>query len=100
MATLTKVARQSGSAYKALIRLRGIKPFSKTFKRKADAKAWADRIERNIDQARAHGNAVVQRLTLGQLITEYFEQWTGTANGTLSALTWWKRGYGARPIKG
>ena len=31
MATITKVRRKSGYAYKACIRLRGIKPFSKTY---------------------------------------------------------------------
>ena len=34
MATISKVSRKSGDAYKALIRLRGVNPFSKTFKLK------------------------------------------------------------------
>jgi len=51
MATITKVARKNGDAYKAVIRLRGIKPFSKTFRRKTDARAWAERMERNIEEA-------------------------------------------------
>jgi hypothetical protein len=54
--TITKVCRKSGNAYKAVIRLRGTKPFSKTFKLRKDAKAWAERMERNIDEARAHGS--------------------------------------------
>jgi hypothetical protein len=56
MATITKVCRKSGDAYKAMIRLRGVKPFSKTFKLKKDAKVWANRMERDIDEARAYGN--------------------------------------------
>ena len=56
MATITKVARKTGDAYKAVIRLRGIKPFSRTFKRKTDARAWAERMERDIEQARVYGN--------------------------------------------
>lgn len=57
MATITRVSRQSGYACKAPARHQ---TFSKTFKRRADAKTWAERMERNIDQARAHGNAILQ----------------------------------------
>jgi hypothetical protein len=56
MATIIKVSRKSHDAYKAVIRLRGVKPVSKTFRLKKDAKAWAIRMERNIDEARANGN--------------------------------------------
>jgi hypothetical protein len=55
MATIFKVCRKSHDACKAVIRLRGIKPFSKTFKLKKDAKVWAIRMERDIDEARAYG---------------------------------------------
>ena len=57
MATITKVRRKTGDAYKAGIRLRGAKPFSKTFKLRKHAKAWADRIERNIEASRAYGHS-------------------------------------------
>jgi len=40
MATISKVCRKSRDAYKAVIRLRGIKSFSKTFKLRKDA-YWA-----------------------------------------------------------
>jgi hypothetical protein len=53
MATITRVSREAGSAYKAVIRLQGITPFSKTFRLRKDAKAWAERMERNIDEANA-----------------------------------------------
>jgi len=39
MATITKVRRKSGDAYKAVIRLRGAKPFSKTFRLMKHARA-------------------------------------------------------------
>jgi len=55
MATITKVCRKSGDAYKAVIRLRGVKPFSKTFRLRKHAKAWAERMERDRDEARAYG---------------------------------------------
>ena len=64
MATITKVCRKSGDAYKAMIRLRGVRPFSKTFKLKKDAKVWANRIERDIDEARAYGNRGLRRVCI------------------------------------
>ena len=54
MSTITKVCRKSHDAYKAVIRLRGSKTFSKTFKLRKHAKAWADRMERDIDASRAY----------------------------------------------
>jgi hypothetical protein len=54
MATITKVCRKSGDAFKAVIRLRGVKPISKTFKLRKHAKAWSDRMERDVDEARAY----------------------------------------------
>lgn len=54
MATITKVCRKSGDAYKAVIRLRGSKTFSKTFKLRKHAKAWADRVERDTEASRAY----------------------------------------------
>jgi len=56
MATITKVCRKSGDAYKAIIRLRGSKTFSKTFKLRKHAKAWSSRVERDIEASRAYGN--------------------------------------------
>ena len=56
MATITKVCRKSGDAYKAVIRLRGSKTFSKTFKLRKPAKAWADRIDQDTEASRAYGN--------------------------------------------
>ena len=55
MATLTKVCHKSGDAYKAVIRLRGSKTFSKTFKLRKPAKAWADHIEQDVEASRACG---------------------------------------------
>jgi len=70
MATITTVSRKSGNAYKAVIRLRGVKPFSKTFKLRKDAKVWADRMKRDIDESRAYGNRAVRNMTLADLIEE------------------------------
>jgi hypothetical protein len=89
MATITKVCRKSGNAYKAVIRLRGIKPFSKTFKLRKDAKAWAERRERNIDEARAHGNDRVRTLTLKELVRAYERHFSGKNLSAIFCLSWW-----------
>ena len=73
MASIVKVARRNGHAYKAIVRNRGMKTVTKTFPRRADAKAWAERMERNIDEARAHGNQALRRLSLKDLIDAYAE---------------------------
>ncbi len=86
MAAITKVCRKSGYAYKAVIRLRGIKPFSKTFKLRKDAKAWSERMERNIEEARAHGNDYARTLTLKELVGTYIHQYTGKNHSAYSCL--------------
>jgi hypothetical protein len=94
MATITKVRRKSGYAYKASIRLRGIKPFSKTFRLKTDAKAWAERMDRNIDEARAHGNDRTRTMTLKQLVMAFERRYAGRDHSALFCLAWWVRELG------
>ena len=89
MATITKVCRKSGNAYKAVIRLRGIKPFFKTFKLRKDAKAWAERKERNVDEVRAHGNERVRSLTLKELVRTYERHYSGKNLSAIFCLNWW-----------
>lgn len=94
MATIIKVSRKSGYAYKAHIRLRGEKPFSQTFKLKKDAIAWATRIERDIDEARAYGNRALRNMTLADLIEARFNDSPIKDKSAISNLKWWKREYG------
>ena len=94
MATITKVCRKTGDAYKALIRLRGVNPFSKTFKLKKDAKVWALRMERNIDEARAYGNRALRNLTLAELIREKIKEYPGKDKSAISNLNWFVAEYG------
>jgi hypothetical protein len=75
--------------------LRGEKPFSKTFKFKKNAKAWAARMERDIDEARAYGNRVVRNMTLADLITERIEESPLHDKSAISNLNWWMREYGS-----
>lgn len=98
MATITKVRRKSGTAYKAVIRLRGVKPFSKTFKLRKDAKTWAERMERDIDARRAYGNQHARGMTLGELIEQFVIHHPDQDNSGISNLNWWKREYGAMKL--
>lgn len=91
MATIVKVCRKSGDAYKAVIRLRGVKPFSKTFKLRKFAKAWAERMERNPDEARAYGTRAVRKMILAELIEDKIREQPSNDTSFISNLHWWKR---------
>lgn len=97
MATITKVSRETGAAYKAVIRLQNIKPFSKTFRLRKDAKTWAERMERNIDEARAYGNSLAHDMTLADLIREYSQQ-QDIAEAAVSRLKFWQQELGNRHL--
>ena len=101
MATITKVCRKSNDAYKAVIRLRGIKPFSKTFKLKRDAKAWAERMERDISASRAYGNQRVRLMTLSDLIGLYIyiQKYPEQYKSGISNLNWWAENQGDRVLE-
>ena len=95
MATITKVSRKSGVAYKATIRRRGAKTISKTFKFRKHAKTWAGRMERDVEEARAYGNKALRNMTLAELIKERIEEYPGKDKSVISNLNWWKREYGS-----
>jgi hypothetical protein len=94
MATITKGCRKTGDACKAVIRLRGAKPFTKTFKLRKHARAWADRMERDIEASRAYGNAAARTMTLSELIRLYIHYNPKQDKSGISNLNWWKREYG------
>jgi hypothetical protein len=98
MATIVKVCRKSGDAYKAVIRLRGVKPFSKTFRLKKHAKTWAERMERDLDEARAHGNRAMRYMALAELIKGKVQKNPGKDKSAISNLNWWAREYGSMEL--
>jgi integrase len=57
------------------VRVKGFKPSSKSFKTQAEAKAWAEPLEKQLkEQAKRGGaRADIATLTLGKLITEFLE---------------------------
>ena len=53
MATIRKIARDTGAVYQAYIRKRGHKPITKTFKTRNAAERWARKTEAGIEENRA-----------------------------------------------
>lgn len=90
---IRKIQNKSGNVYRAVIRDRlGKQIKSKTFKRKTDAKAWADRIEQDRDAIAAYGSKGA-KLTFEQLVNEYMLQWSGkdVEHQSQRSLFWAKR---------
>ena len=96
MAFVKQVSRKSGKAYRAVVRNRGQREISATFSRKKDADAWASRMERDADAARAYGNSVLRTITLADLIDEFAEAHTGKDYMILDRLAWWRDHCGDR----
>ena len=74
--------------------MRGSKTFSKTFKLRKHAKAWAGRIERDVEASRAYGNARARTMTLSELIRLYIRHRPKQDKSGISNLNWWKREHG------
>lgn len=62
-----------GGRYRALVRKNGLVKCA-TFATRADATAWADRIEREVDQIKATGVISAKGQTLAKLIDRYVEE--------------------------
>lgn len=96
MATIVSVPRVKGTVYKAIIRLEGIKPFSRTFKTRKAAKAWAREQESDVDLARAGGDVLAQRMTLTELAANYMlHGWKGKDEGRQYHVRWWREQLGS-----
>ena len=67
---------------------------TKTFRKKADARAWAKRIEGDRDQIEALG-APGPKITVPQLVREYEEAWDGKDKSTLPRVRWWGQHFGS-----
>lgn len=93
MATIRKIERQSGSVYKAIIKQRGVAVKSKTFARKADAVAWAKRIEADQDLMEAYGSRGA-RTQFSDLVNEYALQWRGKCPRQIPRAEYWSQCFG------
>jgi integrase len=71
MATIRKIARDSGTVYQAYIRKRGHKPITKTFKTRNAAERWARKTEAGIEENRAGLIDQATRHTLAEAVAKY-----------------------------
>lgn len=70
---------------------------TKTFKRKADARAWARRIEGDRDTAEALA-CPAAGLRFKDLAEEYRRQWRGKDHSALNRVAWWEERLGTRRV--
>jgi len=91
MATIRR--RESGN-YQAQIRLAGLKPISKTFPTKTQAKQFVRQVEGDAKLAQMLGDPLTNSLTIFDLITAFVEQYSGKDKTILLNLNWWLQKYG------
>lgn len=83
MATITKVPRKTGHAYRVQIRFHGKKPISKTFRTKKLAEAFARDVEGNFEERAAGLDSRLRKHTLYNLIDKFMMTWTGKDESTI-----------------
>src|SRR5262245_60555689 len=84
--------------YNVQIRREGQPPLSGTFDTKTDAKAWARKIEGDIDQSKHYGYSRV--CSLGDAIEAFIASTSTikTLDDRNRHLTWWREQFGARKL--
>lgn len=75
--------------YQVQIRLKGLRPVTKSFSSKRKAALFARQVEGNSELARKPGQPVVGVLTFRQLCDRYMSQYRGRDRGTVGKLTYW-----------
>lgn len=105
MATITQKKLASGKkSYLAQVRINPFKPANKTFRTRAEAKAWAKKLEQDLREQKKQGEVSydLTRLTVKELI-DYFRDDPDTKKlrsyDTLSIwLAWWANHYGKTKV--
>jgi len=97
MAVIEKRVSHDGvTHYRARVRMKGHRPISKTFPRKTDAQAWAQKIEEGIRRGEVY--SAVESRTLADLIDRYVaEELPKKRKGHRDIerqLHWWREAYG------
>ncbi len=80
--------------YQAQIRLKGLKPITKTFKTKNNAIIFARKIEGDAELALSLGNPNYHNIVLSQLIKDFKDQYNKKDPNILRRLDWWDSQYG------
>ena len=73
MASIQKLKQVKNTVYKVLIRRKGARTVSKTFKSKKLALQFANRIESNREQLLAYGRTSVNKMTFSELAENYLQ---------------------------
>ena len=91
MAAITKLSQKFGIKYRVTINMAGVRPFSRNFKTKKTAVAWAKKTEGDLEVSRVEGNNAARNLNLSELITELVSS-RPINPATVIALAWlWPR---------
>ena len=98
----TRKGKSGATSYRVIVRLKGHPTQTATFRRKTDAKRWAQQTEVAIREGRYFSTCEAQKRTLAELIDRYIEEVVPTTRKTsrdqrnLTAhLRWWSERLGA-----
>jgi integrase len=98
-----RVSRNGKVRYRALVRLKGHKPRTATFLKKADAVTWGQETETKIRQSKYFPERLIEseRNTLGDLLDRYKSEVLpkSRAKGQPGQLEWWKDQLGDYKLK-
>lgn len=95
MATIQERVSQSGAkTYRVMVRLKGGPPQTATFRRKTDAKRWAEKTETDIREGRHFKGIEARRHTFGELVDRYIRDVLPSKPKSRAhqtqQLLWWK----------
>ncbi len=94
MATIQTRRGKKGTTYRALVRLKGSRNLSKSFRRKTDAKSWAKRTEAAVLEGRHLPSSESYRRTVGELAERFIaeiipQRAPGDRRNLTRQLQWW-----------
>ena len=98
-----RVSPNGKVSYRALVRLKGHKPKTATFLKRADAITWGQEIETRIKQSKYFPDRLVEseKYTLSDLLDRYKSEVLPDkrSKGQLGQLEWWKVQLGEYKLK-
>lgn len=100
MATIQERTTDDGKVrYRVVVRLKGFPSQSATFRRKTDARKWAQKVETEIREGRYFQQIESKKHTLGEAIDRYIRDIISQKNrfgkDQASQLLWWKKELGS-----
>jgi len=99
MATIQERKLKNGTThYRAIVRQKGNKSQSKTFRRKTDAKEWARKTETEMVESQHFKTRIAKRRTVSELVEKYKDEIlpykTKIMHHQASQLDWWEKNIG------